>query len=125
MNTIKVILTVVFILLYFWSSKIIDTQDLIGIKKYSDGDISGIADRVLDHTETTTNWVFDSGVCLAGKIVFFLWTFVLLINLFMPLNKKLLMFLAFLTIVITTLLNMPLFIRSIPAFIILLIICVM
>ena len=114
-TNIKIILTIVFIILYFWSSKIIDTEKIIGIKKYS---------GLLGHTEGyegTVNWILDSSVCPLGKVVFFLWFLVLLINLFMPLNKKLLLILAILTILITAILNMPLFIRTIPAFIILII----
>jgi hypothetical protein len=112
MNSIKVILTILFIVLYFWASKIVDTEEIIGIKKYS---------GLLGHTEGATNWVLDSNVCLLGKIVFSLWTIVVLINLVFSINKKLLFFLAFLTILITAILNMPLFIRAIPAFIILLV----
>lgn len=116
MNNTKIILTVLFILLYFWASKIINTKgitEITGIKHFS---------GLLGHTEVSTNWILDSGVCLLGKIVFFLWTIVILINLIKPLNKKILFFLACLTILITAILNMPLFIRAIPAFIILLLI---
>jgi hypothetical protein len=127
MNKVKIVLTILFIVLYFWASKIIDLlpseqdnqsgwrQKMIGTKKYSKTDM-------LTHTEATTNWILESSVCTLGKVVFFLWTFVLLFNLFMPINKKLLYFLAFLTILITGILNMPLFVRALPAFVLLLVI---
>jgi hypothetical protein len=128
-DNLRIVLTIVFIVLYFWASKIVDTKEIIGIKKYS---------GILGHTEggeggegaegaeggEGTNWILDSNVCPLGKVVFFLWTIVLLINLFMPLNKKLLYFLAFLTILITAILNLPLFIRAIPAFIVLLLLVI-
>ena len=109
--------TLLFLILYFWSSKIINTDngndhDLV---KYDDSDL-------LKHHEKNNelSWIFDSSVCLLGRIVFFLWTIVMLVNLVYTLNKYVLLFLAVLTIVITAILNMPLFIRSIPAFVILL-----
>ena len=117
----KLLLIVLFIVLYCWSSKIIDDNgidarnDSIGIKKYS---------GILLHNESTNNWIFDSSVCLSGQIVFYLWSIVLVLSLFISEEykqhmKKILSFLAFLTIFITAILNMPLFIRSIPAFIVL------
>ncbi len=110
----NIIFTIVFIILYGWSSKIIKNKELYGIKKYSEIDI-------LSHTESK-NWILGSGVCTLGKISFFLWSIALIINLFIPLNKNTLILLAFLTITITLVLNTPLFIRSVPAFIVLFII---
>lgn len=102
------IITVLFIVLYCWSSKIFET----GNKSAG----------IMDHTEDTRDlitWILDSNVCLLGKISFFLWSMVLLLNLFYSLNKIILFILAIITITVTLFLNMPLFIRSLPAFAIL------
>jgi hypothetical protein len=111
----------VFTILYFWSSKIYqipNTQSSQSTTKYNN-------DKLLTHTESKGNyyhWIMDSNVCTLGKITFFLWIIVLLFNIYYPVNKVILNILAILTIIVTAILNFPLFVRSIPAFIVLLVI---
>ena len=103
-------------MLYFWSSKIINnkTKETTNNKtKYS---------GILQHTEISKNWILDSNVCFLGHLSFFIWTIILIINLFYKINVQLLEISAFFTIFATAILNIPLFVRSLPAFIILLII---
>jgi len=109
----KLSATILFVILYFWASKIIDDYSIEGTIKHS---------GILAHTEGKKDWktwIFDSKVCMAGKIVFFLWTLLVLINLVWTINSNILLFLSFLTMAVTACLNMPLFIRSLPAFMIL------
>ena len=63
------------------------------------------------------NYIFNSCVCPLGRIVFYLWSILLLAAVLYKFKYiKYLNILAVITVIITVILNKPLFIRSIPAF---------
>ncbi len=96
---VKVLFTILFIIFYFWSSKI--NEEFIGF---------------LRHSEDYENWILDSDVCALGKISFYLWTIVMIFGIWYKLNTNALLGLMFITVFLTLMMNKPLFIRSIPAF---------
>lgn len=109
-NTMLILL---FIILYGWSSKILSTNN-------NSNGVSMYNSELLGHVETVeSNWVLDSSVCKLGKISFLLWSFILIVSIVFPVNIYMLIMCYILTLVAMYSLNLPFFIRSIPAFLVL------
>jgi hypothetical protein len=150
MNRSKIGLYILFVVLYFWSSHIYYDWDPTNsksagpprqIEERSPENEKVLQkfdfqeSKILRHYEsnnTDYDYIMNSSVCPLGKLAFWLWTIILLLlilsgliygnslNYFLEYFKKTLLFFWALTVVLMLVLNVPLFIRSIPAFIVLL-----
>jgi hypothetical protein len=131
MQTEKIIglvfLVILFGVLYAWSNYIFKnpfpnveyTPKIIDSSTFYDNN------QIISHKQSNGHLydvIFNSGVCKLGRIVFYLWLVFLLIAL--PVKyysddyriSQAINGLAVITIIVTLIMNYPLFIRSIPAF---------
>ena len=103
--------------LFAWSSKL---HEPAGGARRRGVAVHG-GSRLLRHTEANDcrRWLWDSGVCPMGKLAWALWACLIACSLYARLRVPGAVWLSCLavTVVCTLALNVPLFVRSIPAYI--------
>ena len=115
-----------FIILYAISNKIYEDYNILNEVNYQDTIVNKVFNNdLIRHYEIINNSYYDfivnSSVCKLGKLAFYLWSILLIINYF-TINKHIqcvINYIFYITVILTLLMNLPLFIRSIPAFILL------